>query len=77
MEQADRSGHELQNERHIQSEVKSELRIELVDVQNELLMLNSKLQSELVDVQNDLHELQSKVKLINSRVHLGQVNPPN
>ena len=54
---------ELQNERHTQSEVKSELKIELVGVQNELLMLNSKLQSELVDVRNDLHELQKRSEL--------------
>ena len=54
---------ELQNERHTQSEVKSELKIELVGAQNELLMLNSKLQSELVDVRNDLHELQKRSEL--------------
>ena len=73
---------ELQNERCTQSEVKSELKIELVGVQNELLMLNSKLQSELVDVRNELHELQKRSelaeirndlhdlqKLLNNRVH--------
>ena len=54
---------ELQNERHTQSEAKSELKIELVGVQNELLMLNSKLQSELVDVRNELHELQKRSEL--------------
>ena len=54
---------ELQNERHTQSEAKSELKIELVGVQNELLMMNSKLQSELVDVRNDLHELQKRSEL--------------
>ena len=58
---------ELQNERHTQSEVKSEL----VGVQNELLMLNSKLQSELVDVRNELHELQKRSELadIQNQLH--------
>ena len=53
----------LQNEQHTQSEAKSELKIELVGVQNELLMLNSKLQSELVDVRNELLELQKRSKV--------------
>ena len=62
---------ELQNERCTQSEVKSELKIELMGVQNELLMLNSKLQSELVDVRNELHELQKRSELadIQNQLH--------
>ena len=82
---------ELQNEWHTQSEAKSELKIELVGVQNELLMLNIKLQSELADVRNELHELQKRneladvqnqlhqlqneMKLMNSRIHLGASEP--
>ena len=55
---------------HSKSEVKSELKIELVGVQNELLMLNSKLQSELADVRNELHELQKRSELADIQYQL-------